>query len=160
MRKIQEQTAHSLAILGSQLNSLLSNNPNGSKELAASLADAAQLTCNIHHAISTHRKYNILPSARKLAETSKTDEFLFGKNFVVDLKSLDAAKKASFELKANRARLFQKAPLISTNKQQPIAYNRQNYPDFQTKNLNWKRQPQKSRKKDPRSGIFKSHIFL
>nr|CAH7712890.1 unnamed protein product [Callosobruchus chinensis] len=61
------------------------------------LADAAQLICNVHHAISTHRKYNILPflkySARKIVETSKSDIYFFGKNFVADLKATDAAKK-------------------------------------------------------------------
>nr|CAH7740657.1 unnamed protein product [Callosobruchus chinensis] len=92
MAKIQEQTGHTLAVL-----------------------DAAQLICNVHHAISTHRKYNILPflkhSARKIIETSKSDKYFFGKNFVADLKATDAAKK-TFE-------------------------GRQTYP----KNLNWKHQP-------------------
>nr|CAI5854065.1 unnamed protein product [Callosobruchus analis] len=77
MAKIQEQTGHTLAILGNQLNKQLSKNHEDCKELITSLADAAQLICNVHHAISTHRKYNILPflkhSARKIVETSKSD---------------------------------------------------------------------------------------
>nr|CAI5855899.1 unnamed protein product [Callosobruchus analis] len=59
MAKIQEQAGHTLTILGNQLNKQLSKNHEDSKELITSLADAAQLICNVHHAISTHRKYNI-----------------------------------------------------------------------------------------------------
>nr|CAH7743329.1 unnamed protein product [Callosobruchus chinensis] len=54
------------------------------------LADAAQLICNVHHAISTHRKYNILPflkhSARKIVETYKSDKYFFGKNLSQEFK--------------------------------------------------------------------------
>ncbi|VEN58238.1 unnamed protein product [Callosobruchus maculatus] len=103
--KLQYQMGHALVALGVQMNKHLLENKIDTKVLTT-LADVSQLICNLHHAMSTHRKYNIMPSlkysARKAVERSKTDEFLLGKDFVSELKAIEAAKKSRLELKTNK----------------------------------------------------------
>ncbi|CAG9765826.1 unnamed protein product [Ceutorhynchus assimilis] len=141
----EDGTGHALAALGSQLNKLLENPSEESKELLTVLADVSQLVYNVHHSISTHRKYTIMPflkqSARKVIEKSKTDELLFGKDFVSDLKAIDAAKKTSYELKPTRSYKGFMSSRSMAHKQ----YDNTN--TSQNKYLNWKRPNQKFRKK-------------
>lgn len=146
---IQDQTGHALAALGSHMNKLLEDDKN--KENITILADVSQLICNIHHAISTHRRYNILPflnySSRKLAETSKVDEFLFGTNFVSEVKATHSAKKTSLELKAKP---YVK-PSISFGQQFQRSQPERKSSRFQQdrRNLNYKRPQMNVKKKYP-----------
>nr|CAH7760217.1 unnamed protein product [Callosobruchus chinensis] len=61
MAHLQYDTGYALAALGSQINKLLASGTNINKETITALADAAQLICNIRHALSTHRKLVKLP---------------------------------------------------------------------------------------------------
>ncbi|VEN39366.1 unnamed protein product [Callosobruchus maculatus] len=163
MAHLQNETGHALAALGSQINKLLASGTNTNKETITVLADAAQLICNVQHALSTHRKYNILPflnhSCRKLVEKSKSDELLLGLSFFEDLKTSETAKKTGLTLKASSA--YKTKPFAA--KQQPqFARNPQNhrettYPGGATSNLNFKRQTSNTRKKNPGHRFNRPH---
>nr|CAI5853188.1 unnamed protein product [Callosobruchus analis] len=160
MAHLQNETGHALAALVSQINKLLASGANTNKETITVLADAAQMVCNVQHALSTHRKYNILPflnhSCRKLVEKSKSDKFLLGINFFEDLKTSEMAKKTGLTLKVNKAMLY-------VAKQHPqFARNPQNrretaYPGGETNNLNFKRQTSNTRKKNPSHRFNRPH---
>lgn len=148
---LQSDAGHALAALGSVINSLLESDPSGMKSTITALADTAQLLCNLQHALSTHRKYSIIPflkySSRKLVESCKTDEFLLGKNFVQELKASEAAKKTGLELKASYTNTVKPqshlaAPSSSTS-------SKRNTPNTAVprNDLNYKRQKFHNRKK-------------
>lgn len=101
MTALQEQLAHGLAAVGSVIDSMLPNQEQlGNVKI---LADACQLFTNVHHAISIHRRYKIMPhlnlECKKVAKTLEHDEFLFSKNFTEAVKNEQAVKRASVTFK-------------------------------------------------------------
>lgn len=105
MSLLQKETGHALASLGSQITKLLKQPiQKEQRDLIATLADSAQLMCNVHHALSTHRKFSIAPflkpASRKLLSSSLSDEFLLGKTFFQELKANQTAVQTGREIKA------------------------------------------------------------
>ncbi|KAL1489613.1 hypothetical protein ABEB36_013561 [Hypothenemus hampei] len=165
MAHLQTETGHALSALGRQLNKLLSANTEEEKKSAALLAEVAQLICNVHHSLSTHRKYNILPfvknTSRKMVEANKTDEFLLGKNFFQNLKDLELARKTGLELKANLS--SNPKPSMVTNSYRPSTHSSQSYNignfsgTHSRKYLNFKRQPLNTKMKT--KGIINKSVI-
>ncbi|XP_044748765.1 uncharacterized protein LOC123309629 [Coccinella septempunctata] len=98
---LQKQLAHGLTAVGTVIETMISVEEQA--ENIKTLADACQLFCNIHYAISAHRKYKIIPylnqDCRKVAKTMNIEEFLFTKNFAEAVKNEQAMRKASSEFK-------------------------------------------------------------
>ncbi|XP_050299086.1 uncharacterized protein LOC126737982 [Anthonomus grandis grandis] len=102
---IQGQIGASLAALGSILSEKLKD-PN--KELIISnenlekIVDACQLMANTHYTLTLKRKFEISPhlneEGRRAASENKSDEFLFGKDFLIKVRSSKEVKKAAEEL--------------------------------------------------------------
>ncbi|XP_043464483.1 uncharacterized protein LOC122499943 [Leptopilina heterotoma] len=150
LEKLQLQVAHALSATGVELNNILkSENQEELKNTCSTLADIGQLLCNIHQAISSSRKYQILPylnySSRKLIENSDRDEFLLGSNFAENVKSKEAVHKVAKDLKVVKKHYTNKP---STSKHQTQSS------DFHSKNtrkqqdhLNYPRHPSSQRKK-------------
>lgn len=62
METIQSQIGHSLSAIGVEINKILElEDKESSKQTSNTLAEAGHLLCNIHHAITVSRKYQILP---------------------------------------------------------------------------------------------------
>ncbi|VEN45527.1 unnamed protein product, partial [Callosobruchus maculatus] len=98
---LQEQIAHGLSAVGTVLGKMLPI-PEQAEDLKV-LADGCQLISNVHHAISTHRKFKIIPylntDCKKVAKTMHMDEFLFSRNFAEAVKNEQSIKKTSFTFK-------------------------------------------------------------
>ncbi|XP_050296478.1 uncharacterized protein LOC126736251 [Anthonomus grandis grandis] len=135
MIALQEQLAHGLSAVGTVLEKMLPF-PEQANELKI-LADACQLFTNIHNAISTHRKFKIVPhlngDCKKVAKTMEIDEFLFSKNFAEAVKNEQSMKKSSTIFKKKAVPSSYSAPGTS-------GYHQPSY-------LNYQRQPNRDRMK-------------
>ncbi|XP_051156341.1 uncharacterized protein LOC127278590 [Leptopilina boulardi] len=151
LEKLQLQTAHALSATGVELNRVLkSEDQEKSKETCSTLADIGQLLCNIHHAITTSRKYQILPylnyNSRKLIENSSRDEFLLGSKFAEDVKATEAVQKVAKDLKIISKKNFTNKPSTSNQQPQSSEYNSKNNKK-QREHLNYSRRRQSPKKK-------------
>jgi hypothetical protein len=129
LQSVQEAVAHGLAAISGPLNEGLLNKDAANQ--AATLAEAAKILCNMHHAVSVHRKFNIIPSlstsCKKVMGNTKIDDFLFGSSLQEDIKSSQTISKLSSELKKNTPRPpFQPKPAYPTTK--PLNYRRGPHP--------------------------------
>nr|CAH7712579.1 unnamed protein product [Callosobruchus chinensis] len=86
---LQHQLAHGLTAVGTVLETMMSN-----KE---------QLFANVHHGLSVHRRFKIIPhlnpECKKVAETLEIDGFLFNTKFAEAMKNKQAIKKASVDFR-------------------------------------------------------------
>lgn len=137
---LQQQVAHGLSAAGLVLEKMLPV-PDQADDLKK-LADACQLFGNVHHAITTHRRYKIMPhlnqDCKKVAKTMDRDEFLFSKNFAEAVKNEQSLKKASFT--------FKKRTTV------PLTYSAPGPSGVRSGNLNAQRQPYKERLKQKKEG--------
>ncbi|XP_044746487.1 uncharacterized protein LOC123307216 isoform X2 [Coccinella septempunctata] len=105
MANLQQQQAHGLSALGTLLQNMLPNLEQS--ENVKILADACQLFSNVHHDISAHRKYKIIPhlsyDCKKVARSMEMDEFLFNKTFAEAVKTEQSLKKASAVFKNKKS---------------------------------------------------------
>lgn len=129
LQSVQEAVAHGLAAISGPLNECLKDRDAANQ--AATLADAAKILCNMHHAVSVHRKFNIIPSlstsCKKVMGNTKIDDFLFGSSLQEDIKSSQTINKLSSELKKHTPRPpFQPKPTYSGTK--PLNYRRGPHP--------------------------------
>nr|CAH7732283.1 unnamed protein product [Callosobruchus chinensis] len=71
--------------------------------LTTSLAEPCQLFANLHHGLSVHRRFNIIPhlnpECKKVAEILEIDESLFNTKFAEAMENEQAIKKASVDFK-------------------------------------------------------------
>ncbi|KAJ8931461.1 hypothetical protein NQ314_015620 [Rhamnusium bicolor] len=117
------------------------------KDTIAALADASQLLCNVHHAISLSRKFHISPflnqNCRKMMEGREIDEFLLGKNFFEEVKTNQAVLKAKNELKAQTQKALPRPsssrPVPGTsrtylNYRRPATFVRKREPNYRNPN--------------------------
>ncbi|VEN52393.1 unnamed protein product [Callosobruchus maculatus] len=69
----------------------------------SSLAEACQLFASVHHGLSVHRRFKIIPDlnpeCKKEADTLKIYEFLFNTKFAEAMRNEHAIKKASVDFK-------------------------------------------------------------
>lgn len=104
LARCQEELAHGLIALGSNLNQLLQE-PEANKPSISALADAGQLITNVHHTLSSHRRYSILPhvksDCKKVLESSEIDQYLFGSELQELVKSDQTIKKVGSDIKSN-----------------------------------------------------------
>lgn len=136
---LQQQIAHGLSAVGIVLEKMLPV-PEQVDDLKI-LADACQLIGNVHHAISTHRKFKIIPhlntDCKKIAKTVDMDEFLFSKNFADAVKNEQSIKKTSFTFKKRTV---------------PPSYGASGSSGVRPSYLNSQRQPYKERLKQKKEG--------
>lgn len=85
---VQKQMGHALSSIGSHLQKLITSNRS---EEVSNLADAAQLLTNAHQALSTHRRFKIMPhlnpAFKKAIHTTEIDDYLFGEKLGEALKA-------------------------------------------------------------------------
>ncbi|KAJ8965617.1 hypothetical protein NQ314_004009 [Rhamnusium bicolor] len=145
---LQEQVGCSLSALARPMNKLIeSPHKEETKDTIAALADASQLLCNVHHAISLSRKFHISPflnqNCRKMMEGREIDEFLLGKNFFEEVKTNQAVLKAKNELKAQTQKALPRPsssrPVPGTsrtylNYRRPATFVRKREPNYRNPN--------------------------
>lgn len=131
----QNQIGVCVSAIALALNGSIANQEEDRSNELRLLIDSTQLLSDVHHTVSVHRRFLIMnhldPSVRKVMEESPIDDYLFGEDLAARIKNNQEIKKAGAELqlKANVR--------YSTLKVQSQGSN----------HLNWKRQPQKGRKR-------------
>lgn len=141
---LQQEIAQGLTAVGSVINKLLPVQEQ--TENLRILGESCQLFANVHHSLSAHRRYKILPylnpECKKVAGPLQFDEYLFGKTFSEALKNEQAAKKTSREIKKRKWNTAFPSATPSDNTQpgpsgttRRPAYNPLNYqrPTYKTK---------------------------
>lgn len=124
----QKMIGKLMTCLGKSLTNILKGNIN-SKILVEEINDAAKIAADVYHDDSSLRKSYALAGASKVVreaiKSTKTDEFLFGKDCAEKIKSAQTIEKTGAQIKA---------PEKTQNKSfpKPIA----------KKQGNWKRPPQ------------------
>ncbi|CAH1962528.1 unnamed protein product [Acanthoscelides obtectus] len=89
MRALQQQLAHGLSAVEAVIKTIMPY-----KE---------QLFTNVHHGLSVHRRFNIIPhlnpECKKVVDNLEIDDFLFNTKFAETMKNEQAIKKASTDFK-------------------------------------------------------------
>lgn len=114
--KIQEQLATAISTVAIPMNTFFCNPHKDTKLHLTHLADATKLLTDLHHTLSSHRRYEISglldTNIKKTIMDRPIDEWLFGTDLTTNIKSSQEMKKASANLKAKRFknRYHQSAP--------------------------------------------------
>lgn len=118
LKSLQHQLAHGLSAMGSIMDAALKDNKQ--PDYLSSLADAALLFGNVHNAISVQRRQNILPllnlDSQKVGQKAPIDTFLFGSDFGESLKSNQALRKTTVDIKKKKWQFPSAAASSSTPK--------------------------------------------
>lgn len=139
---IQKQIGACISAIAMVLNGSIASQVEDRSEELRLLIDSTQLLADVHHTVSVHRRFVVMnhldSSVRKVMEESPIDEYLFGENLPARIKSNQEIKKAGakLQLKAN------------------VRYSTFKGPNQGTSHLNWKRQPQRGRKRKEGGSSF------
>ncbi|CAH1974388.1 unnamed protein product [Acanthoscelides obtectus] len=101
MRALQQQLAHGLSAVGAVIETMMPYKEQA--DTMKSLAEACQLFTNVHHGLSVHRRFKIIPhlnpECKKVVDSLDIDDFLFNSKFAERMKNEQAIKKASTDFK-------------------------------------------------------------
>lgn len=102
LSKLQEQLVAGLSALADPVNSLFSRPTAESNVYLEKLLDSARLFINVHHSLSLHRRYLLLPklnsTTRKVVENTPIHKSLFGEDLTDRVKTVQSVRKASLDL--------------------------------------------------------------
>ncbi|KAJ8911110.1 hypothetical protein NQ315_003372 [Exocentrus adspersus] len=104
---LQQEIAQSLSAVALVLDKILPDQDQ--TDNLRTLSDACQILTNVHHSLSVHRRYRVLPflnaDCKKIVNTLQIDECLFGKAFNDVFKNEQLTKKTSQEIKKRTFKL-------------------------------------------------------
>lgn len=147
LKSLQHQLGHGLSAIGSIMDIAIKDNK--LTDHLSTLADAALLFGNVHNAITVQRRQNILPllnpESQKVAQKTPIDEYLFGADFSESLKSHQALKKTSVDIKKKKWNL--PAPVAASSSSFKPLLEPTKYPQA-ARHLNYQRIPYRDREKN------------
>lgn len=123
LRKLQEQVVVGLSAMAIPLNTMFFNPTAEFNVWLEPLVDSAKVLLNVHHSLSLHRMYLLLPKlnahTRKVVENTPVGKLLFGEDLTEKVKSIQSVRKASLELqpqtnKGPGPNTFRRGPSQST----------------------------------------------
>lgn len=114
---LQQQLAHGLSAIGTVIEAMMPNKEQ--VDNMKSLAEACQLFTNVHHGLSVHRRFKIIPhlnpECKKVVDSLEIDDFLFNKKFADTMKNEQIIKKASADFKKKNWQTKFSRPSINTS---------------------------------------------
>ncbi|CAG9821441.1 unnamed protein product [Phaedon cochleariae] len=147
LTKVQEQLSAAICAVAIPLNTFFSSAADDTNPHLLHLANAAKLLADVHHTISSHRRYGVSGtldhSVKKTVMDRPIDEWLFGSNLGDNVKSTKEIQKASADLKLKRINRPTYRP-NSIQSNQPTTSS--------ATPLNFKRQSSKFRRKKEEGG--------
>lgn len=105
LANIQSKFGKGLTYMGYALDELIksSSEKEEYKEVIRKMVDSSQMLCEGHYLLSVHRRHQLFsfikdPSALKIATDSKSDEWIFGKDFGEKSKTAQTVLKSATEV--------------------------------------------------------------
>lgn len=157
LSRIQNELGNGLAAIGAVMTKIMSNRGNIiGEDILLSLAESAQLFCNVSHSLSEHRRHLIKPhmsyESRKIVHKCPIDEQLFGQSLNESIKSNEAVKKISQTLKLKTKESYLRHTTSNDNNRPgPSGWQPPRYKNSATGSLNYQRPRNTTRKKTENS---------
>ncbi|XP_074029074.1 uncharacterized protein isoform X2 [Leptinotarsa decemlineata] len=130
LARIQDQLGCAISALSGPLNELFCSPTTETNLTLLRLVESAKLLTDLHHSLSLHRRFMILPSLkpdiRRIIEDFPIEQLLFGEKFTDKVKNSKDILKSSMDLKMN----------LPFSKSQPSSSG---YQQFKTNPKNFKR---------------------
>lgn len=119
LAKLQSQLGAGISAMAGPINEMYSKPTEESNQWLKKLIDASKIIIDVHHALSTHRRYlagpAINPEIKNIIEESPIEDALFGNDFTERIKASNEIKKNSTELKLAKPKTFKKVKPTTPN---------------------------------------------
>ncbi|KAJ8944860.1 hypothetical protein NQ317_008851 [Molorchus minor] len=106
--KLQLQVGSALSALAKPLNDMFTKPTEETNQHLEGLVNTGTLLCDVHHAMSAHRRYVLSPyvnsNIKKVIEETPVDKFLFGEKLPEKIKENKEIKRVAADLKIEQPR--------------------------------------------------------